>query len=391
MREAEPRPSVQVGTRPAENLRSNCVSDYQQGTDYFPDKSTFTNSRQLSVTYHGNYKRVTFTPAVDTRETLRMVLVQCGTPAPPLAPDETSVEIPVRSFATANISLLGAAVLLGVGDRLKGMPTKRTSLPQIAQQIADGTTMPVYAAEHGNGEQAAAIEADLYFTFYSAFPDFNVHPLLKRMGVVAAPQSDHTEATPLGRAEWIKYLALFVNGERAANHIFADRKARYQRLAVLVRDVPVRPLVQAGLPGSRDEWTQSGGGNSIYNLVRDAGGRHAWADVPSTGSETYAPMEKLFARAAEADVWISNFGAGPASMAKLRRDRPKLTWLKPVRTGRVFWLDIGRNDTAGSAWSDQGTTEPQDALADLIAILHPERSAGRRTLRFLRPIPGGPA
>lgn len=390
VQDAPPRPAIAVGAAPTQNLRNGCVADYRPGTDYFPQKAAFTHSAQLRVSYHGHYKRVTFTPAVDTRETLRMVLVQCGTPAPTLARGEVLVEVPVRSFATANVSLLGASVLLGVADRLKGIPTSRTSLPQIRRQLDDGTTASVYAAEHGNGEQAAAQGADLYFTFYSAYPDANVHPLLKRMGVAAAPQSDHSEPTPLGRAEWIKYLGLFVNGEAQANALFADRKRRYLALAEMTRDVTRRPLVQAGYPETRDAWAQAGGGNAAYRLIEDAGGRHAWHDVASTGSLTYAPMEKLFDRAGDADVWIGSFATGAASMAELRRDRPRLAWLRPVRGGRVWWLDRGRTDTASAAWTDQGMTEPQDALADLIAVLHPELLPGH-TPRFLRRIPGGPA
>lgn len=381
---------MSIGGHAKGNLQAGCVADYRPGTDYFPDKATFVASRQLSVSYHGHYKRVTFTPAVDTRETLRLVLVQCGTPAPPLAPGETLVTVPVRSIATANVSMVGAAVLLGIGDRLRGIPSKRTSIPQIAEQLKAGTTTQTYSAGHGNGEQAAAIAADVFFTFYSAFPSANIHPLLHQLGVRSAPQSDHTEATPLGRAEWIKYLALFVNREARANAIFADRRARYDALAAGMRDVRTRPLVQVGYQEGRDEWAQGGGRNSIYRLIEDAGGRHAWHDVRSSGSLTYAPMERLYDRAAAADVWVGNTGPGAKSLPALRRDRPQLAWLKPVREGRVWWFDIGRTDTAGAAWVDQGMTEPQDALADMIAILHPDR-IDRPVLRFARRIPANPA
>ena len=385
------RDAVRVGAAPLTNLRAGCVADYRPGTDYFPDKVQFTHSAQLQVEYHGNWKRVTFTPAVDTRETLSLVLVQCGTLAPRLAPRDTLIEVPVRSFATANVSLLGATVLLGVDDRLKGVPTTSVSPPLIARRIESGAIIPIYAAQHGNGEQAAALGADLFFTFYSAYPDANIHPLLKRLGVVSAPQSDHTEPTPLGRAEWLKYLGLFFNAEDAANDVFADRERRYRELAALVRDVRVRPLVQAGYPEGRDQWSQAGGRNQLYRMMEDAGGRHAWHDVPITGSLTYAPMEKLFDRAANADVWVGNFMPGAPDMATLRRDHPRLAWLKPVREGHVHWFDAGKVGPFANAWSDQGMTEPQAALGELIAIFHPELLPAPARPRFIRRIPGGPA
>lgn len=391
MREPPARSTVAVGSRPAANLNAGCVADYRAHTDYFPDKVVFRHSAQLKVEYRGNWKRVTFTPSVDTREVLRLVLVQCGTPPPQLGPRDTLVEVPVRDFATANVSLLGAAHLLGIDDRLKGVPTRNVSIPAIARRIEHGATLPIHAAQHGNGEQAAALGADLFFTFYSAYPDANIHPLLKRLGVVSAPQSDHTEPTPLGRAEWIKYLALFFNLEARANRLFDERAARYEALRALAADVEARPLVQLGYPESRDEWSQAGGRNQLYRMIEDAGGRHAWQDNVVTGSLTYAPMEKLFARAAGADVWLGNFMPGAADMATLRRDHPRLAWLRAVCDGRVYWFDAGKVGPFANSWSDQGMTEPQDALAELIAILHPALLAAPVRPRFIRKIPGGPA
>lgn len=391
MREPTARGAVAVGAHPAANLTAGCVADYRAGTDYFPDKATFRHSAQLKVEYHGNWKRVTFTPSVDTREVLRLVLVQCGTPVPELGPRDTLVEIPVRDFATANVSLLGASELLGIDDRLKGVPTRNVSIPAIAARIERGETIPIYAAQHGNGEQAAALGADLFFTFYSAYPDANIHPLLKRLGVVSAPQSDHTEPTPLGRAEWLKYLALFFNLEKRANQLFDARAARYAQLQALAAHVEARPLVQLGYPESRDEWSQAGGRNQLYRMIEDAGGRHAWHDNPVAGSLTYAPMEKLFDRAASADVWLGNFMPGAVDMATLRRDHPRLAWLRAVRGGRVYWFDAGKVGPFANSWSDQGMTEPQDALAEMIAILHPELGAAPPRQRFIRKIPGGPA
>lgn len=383
-------PSRVVKGQPPKNLNSACVGNYDPRVDYFPEKSRFAHSAQLSVSYHRNYKRVTFTPAVDTRETLSFVLVQCGTPRPEVGPRDTVLEVPLRNFATANQSLLGATALLGLEDQLVGVPNALTvSVPSIRERVDDGRIQPIYAAIHGNAEQAAAIGADLFFTFYSAYPEANIHPLLRRMGAAAAPQADHTEPTPLGRAEWIKYLALFFNEEAKANAIFEERERRYRQLAALTRGVTDRPLVQLGYPETRDRWAQAGGNNQFYRMVEDAGGRHLWADVRIAGSLTYAPMEKLFERAGDADFWIGNFMPGAASLSDLRRDLPRMAWLKPVRTGRVYWFDANKTDGRRNPWSDQGMTEPQAALAELIAVLHPEILPFPERPRFVRRIPGG--
>lgn len=387
--EPPPRRTIAVGGAPMRNLTDACVADFQPGVDYFPVKSRFTDSVQLTVEYHGHWKRITFTPAVDTKERLSLILVQCGTPRPKAGPRDVVVEVPLRSFATANPSMLGAAALLGVEDRLVGVPsTMSVTLPSIRKRIDEGKIISVYAAGHGNGEQAAALGADLFLTFYSAYPQYNIHPLLRQMGAAAAPQADHTESTPLGRAEWLKYLALFFNEEAKANEIFADRAQRYRALAALTRHVRHRPLVQLGYPETRDRWSQAGGANQLYRMVEDAGGRHAWADVTNSGSLTYASMEKLYARAAEADIWIGNFMPGAANLVELKRQHPRLAWLKPVRTGQVWWFDANKPSGFQNPWSDQGMTEPHVALAEMIGILHPEIRPLPEQPRFLRKIAG---
>jgi len=363
--------SIAAGSSPAHNLTDYCVSDYQPGTDYFPEKVVFEHSAQLSVSYHRSYKRLTFTPTVDTKEVLSMVLVQCGAPVPPLQNGEILVRIPVARFATSNATMLGAVDDLGLVGRLKGVPNVRTvSVDSVRHAIELGDIHEVGSSTHSNIELVLALEPQLLFTFYSAYPQSNVHRQLQRLGIPAVPMADHTETTPLGRAEWLKYTSLFFNAEAGANSVFDPRASRYQALAARARTISRRPKVLAGYAETRDAWLLPGGRNFLATLIADAGGVFFNSDDQRAGTLNYVPMEYAYAGADQADLWISYTVLAPESAVRFAQQNPKLAWFRPVRTDRMYWLDAGRAGRR-NPYQDQSLSHPDALLRDAIAALHP--------------------
>lgn len=82
------------------NITDAEVARFEPGRDYFPDKVAFRLSTQLSVTYHGHYKRVRLvTNAVG--EEFSFVFLQRGTPVPDLGPDDVLVPVPLERFSLA--------------------------------------------------------------------------------------------------------------------------------------------------------------------------------------------------------------------------------------------------------------------------------------------------
>lgn len=355
----------------AENNIDGCVQQYDPLRDYFPSKVVFKYSTQLEVAYHGSYKTVTFSPSVDTRERLTYVLVQCGTAAPAGYSQAQTISIPVRRLATANHSILSSLVALGGLDRLIGVANKRSiTQPDVRRRAAEGKLLEVGVGQHANIELAMAAQADLYFTFYSAFPQSNLHPKLWEVGVHAAPLADHMEESPLGRLEWLKYVALFLNQEKEADRQFVEAESQYRALATLTRRVSERPVVMAGSASGRDFWEVSGGRNHYAQLIYDAGGRF-FRDDSITGSLVFADYERAFAQSGQALFWIG----GPnrfANRGMLTAQDRRYALLRPVRLNQVYAMDRG----GGTAWTfpftDQALNRPHEALGDLIRVLHPE-------------------
>jgi iron complex transport system substrate-binding protein len=87
------------------------------------------------------------------------------------------------------------------------------------------------------------------------------------------------EPTALGRAEWLKYMALFLNEERKAQAVYGAMKHRYLALSAraAARPEAERPLVMTGR-STRGQFSIAGGRSYVAALITDAGGRYAWAD-----------------------------------------------------------------------------------------------------------------
>ena len=386
MQPASEWPAADPALLGAVNLESGCIEDFDPEIDYFPDKTEFRRSAQLEVRYHGFYKEVLFTPAVDNKEVLRYALAQCGAPAPPGFPPARVIQIPIRRFTTGSSSIFSAVTLLEIEDRLVGVPNRfRITEPTIRKLAMEREIPEVSGGTHSNIELAMAVDPDVHLTFYSAYPEFNLHPKLWEVGVTAFPMADHMEMTPLGRSEWVKLLALLTNREAHANDWFDQAERDYEALRTLTADVSHRPPVLYGTPDSRDFWQVRGDRNYFAQLVRDAGGEYFW-ERGGASSWEHAAYEDALYRSADTLLWVGITGmAGVESVDQLVASDGRFAWLRPVQMERVYALDHSEAGAWTSRWTDQSLDKPERALADLVRVIHPEIAVEHEEY-FIRPL-----
>jgi iron complex transport system substrate-binding protein len=365
-------PARSVGAVLKQNLDQECVADFNPEVDYFPEKTDFKHSAQLAVTYGSSWKRVTFTPTVASGDRMAILLVQCGAPIPEHSTTTIVVPVPIARLVTGNRSMLGAADELGIVERIVGMDNPRAAtVPSVKARVDEGHIVFAGGWTHGNIESTMALRPDVYLTFYSSYPKYNIHPRLLALGVKALPQADRLETTPLGRAEWIKFLALLTNRETRANQTFDGIEARYIELAALARTAIQRPTVMAGHASTRSVFETFGGRNQRARLIADAGGRYALDDSTFVGSWWITGFERVYVRGADAPIWIGA-PAGVASIDAFLNSNPLHGWFRAVRERRIHVLDVGYRGAWAHHLEDQSMTKPHVLLAETIAVLHPE-------------------
>jgi iron complex transport system substrate-binding protein len=358
--------------RRADNVTAGCVERFDPAADYFPDKVSIEDATNFSVEYRHTYKIVTIKEAYAGGPTERYVLAQCGTPVPPLAGELAGaqvVTVPLASlfaFSTTHLSLL---VDLDRVDVLTGLARRDAAMdPRAEARIKTGKV--VEFAKAGlviDVERVVTARPSLLMTGGTSNAALSV---IRNAGVPVVANTEWLEPTALGRAEWLKYMALFLNEERKAQTLYGAMKNRYRSLSIraTARRDAEQPLVMTGR-STRGLFTIAGGRSYVAALIKDAGGRYAWADNTAVGSAA-VDLEAQIQRAANADVWIN--GGGWKNLAAMLEDEPRITAFKAYRQGQVWVYDLRETPTGGNDYWSRSVTHPDLLLADLVKIFHPK-------------------
>jgi len=372
---------------PARNLASSCIEHYEPAVDYFPEKTTLDYADGFTLEYFKHYKVVTVrTPWPNAKQRFRYVLVQCGTPTPEGFADAQVIQIPVRTVAMLSSTHLPHLELLGALDRLVAVRTYKTAYSTaVREKIAAGSVAEVGRGPSINLEAVLELRPDVVTAVGHDQPQYNTHPLLRNAGINVAINSEYVESTPLGRSEWLKFTAAFLNRDGAAQRLFAAAAEHYQSYAALVRDIPAeqRPSVFGGFL-HRDVWYVPGGDSYIARLIADAGGTYRWAEDSHRASIPLS-LEAVLERTEDADVWFTS-GLDWFSRADLLTANQHYGAFKAFREGRVYNNNARLNENKANDYLQTGLIEPNVQLADVIKILHPERLPEHR-LKYYRRLP----
>ncbi|MCY3977249.1 MAG: ABC transporter substrate-binding protein [Chloroflexi bacterium] len=358
------------------NLTDGCVEDYAADVDYFPQKIEVVDAAKFTVEYFNNYKLVSVADAFDGATDFSYALVQCGTPAPSPAdfPEGTQfIEVPTGALITLSTTQLPALSQLGLLDRLAGVDSGfYISTPEVAQRIAEGEIAEVGFGNQVNIELVLELEPQLVMS-YGYNPASDAHPVLLEAGIFTALDASWRELSPLGRAEWIKFTALFYNEEERANAIYEDIVAQYEmvRERAAAAGAEERPAVLINsFLGYADAWYIPGEDTYVGQLIRDAGGDLLLAEAGSASSQGLG-FEAVFEGGLNADVWlVETFGVN--SSADMLALDSRFGDFAAFQSGELWNNNRDENANGGNNYYEWGLTNPHLVLADLLAIFHPD-------------------
>jgi iron complex transport system substrate-binding protein len=363
----EPAPEVAA---PTANLTGGCVEDYVEGIDYFPDKATIDHAAGFSVEYFDNYKVVTVSrPWPGADRTFEYVLVQCGTPAPADTGDAQVIEVPVTTIVPMSTTQLPHLEDLGLLNRIVGVNQLAFIYnPTVREMVESGQVVELTnAAMEVNVEVALDLNPGLIMDFSSGAPEFDTFPALIDAGLPVVINGDWAEDTTLGRAEWIKFMAVFFNEEAQAGAVFAEIARQYDEAAALARSAAERPTVFTSSP-FQGTWYMPGGGSYVAELLADAGADYVFSDDDSVGS-LFLDFETVFERAQDADLWIN---VDFASLEEMAGADERFAEFAAFQNGEVYAFNRRVNEQGGNDYYESSAARPHLVLLDLVKIFHPD-------------------
>ena len=287
--------------------------------------------------------------------------------------DAYYVKVPVKRVASMSSVYSLMLMALGEANSIAAIDNSEYYTNSfIQQQVNAGKIAELSKGPNIEVEKTMALKPDLLLTFGMGDPRADLDNKLLQAQIPVAISLDHLEETPLARAEWIKFYACFFGKERMADSLFNVSEKKYLELKALVKDTNKKPTVLTEIKYG-DTWYVPSGISYMANLIADAGGDYFWKDDRKTGS-TPLSFEMVYAKAKDCDVWINTYNLN--SKKELLAYDQRYGLFKAFKENRVYNNNKVQNAKGYSNYWETAMLHPEEVLADLIAVLYPDRLPG---------------
>lgn len=279
------------------------------------------------------------------------------------------IKIPVERIVTASMTMLPFIEKLAPQEALVAVGGKR----YVYSEKIRNMDLPDVASDAGSGlrldiEKLLALQPDVVFIYTYTAAEKESVDRLRKLGIPIVIASDYLEETPLGVAEWIKFVSLFLGKEKEAQSFFAEIAESYISLKSLASQSSDRPtvMVNAAIGGT---WYVSGGQSWPAHLIRDAGACYLWSEVEKRGSVPI-DFEKVVESALNSNFWINT--STWQSLAEGENEDSRYTIFRPFKEERVYNNNARVTSEGANDYYQQGIMRPDLILKDLISIFHPD-------------------
>lgn len=280
----------------------------------------------------------------------------------------TKVLVPIRRTICMTSLQLSNFTILSAHDVVKGITgTKNMFNEDILERVKDGRIVKI--GMEGNFDTEMVLAANPDVIFISPFKRGGYEPI-KDSGVTLVPHLGYKELDPLGQAEWIKFVGMFIGKEREAQEIFDGIEQRYNDLKTKVqKSLQVTgyslPTVFSGEMHS-GTWHAVGGKNYLAQIFRDAGAEYVIDDEETAGENL--EFERMYALAAKADYWrILNSFPGDFTYEALRMSEPRNELFEAFKQKKVIYCNMKKQP-----YYEISPVQPDVLLKDFVAVFHPE-------------------
>ena len=292
--------------------------------------------------------------------------------------DGTVIEVPIQRaavFTTVHCALLTE---LGLGSHIVGVAdAKYIKVPYIQQQIAAGRIV-----DCGNGlnpvvEKIMDVKPEVIML--SPFENSGGYGKTEDIGIPLIECAEYMEASPLARAEWMRFYGLLFGESEKADKLFHEVDSSYTALKRQAQKAGEgRSVILDKITGS--VWYMPGGRSTIGQMLQDAGARYPWASDEQSGSLSL-PFETVLERGGESDVWMLRYSSNhDLTFDELLSEYHGYSQLKAFHNHEVYGCNVEL-----SQFYEDTPFHPDRLLCDFLQILHPD-IIGLPSLRYFLPL-----
>lgn len=347
------------------------------GTDSQEKSAQQPRSHQLALKYAQG-----FTIAIDSIYTrlevkhpyqgaetgIKYLLVPKGARVPDHLPEVKIIRVPVTSIACTSTTHIPLLDYLDETESLTGFTTTDyISSSRARKRINQGKVVELGVDKGINIEILSALNPDMLMG-YSMSSEYGQFRKIEELGIPVVINAEYLEEHPLGRAEWIKFMAAFFGKLDKADSVFSAIESRYLETQRLASGIQQKPTVLSGIMYG-DAWFLPGGKNYAATLMKDAGYNYLWSEDTSNGFLELS-FETVLARAHDCDYWI---GVGPfQSLDEISAADNRYSQFAAFKNQNVFSYDAKKGSKGGNEYLELGYLRPDLILQDLVKVSHPD-------------------
>ena len=344
-------------------LCCGCGSKKTQGQDDGAEEATAGDAVEVTVRYAKGFtvRDSSDIRLVDVGRKDRFALVHQADASVPDGYEK--VVVPIQRTIVMTALQLSNFTVLDAHDVVKGITgTKNLFNKDIRQRVKDGSIVKIGMEGNVDTELVLAANPDVIFISPSKRGGYDA---IRETGILLVPHLGYKELDPLGQAEWIKFVGMFIGKEREANELFAGIEQRYNALKERVATVEERPTVFSG-EMHYGNWHAVGGKNYLAQIFEDAGADYVIHDEETSGENL--EFEQMYALAADADYWrILNSYPDEFSYDALKASEPRNELFKAFKEHKVIYCNMKQ-----TPYYELSPVQPDVLLKDFVAIFHPD-------------------
>lgn len=287
---------------------------------------------------------------------------------PEIKEDVFFVKVPVMKVATLSASFVGLINRLDEVNKITAVDNCSFLFnPILNENFHSGRVLELAKNATLNIEMAVQSGVQVIFMNPGGDKRKDLDKRLLEAGVIPVLCGDYFEDHPLGRAEWIKAMAVFFDKEKSAEQLYTQTEKAYLAIKESVDTCKVRPTVLTEIK-TGDTWFVAGGKSFIGILLQDAGATYCWKE---NGKREVSAMnmEQVIGKALNCDYWI-NLHLCNSKEDLLKMDE-RYGEFAAFKAGKLYNNTAMLRASGGNPYWEEGLCNPDELLSDLVAIFHP--------------------
>jgi len=292
----------------------------------------------------------------------RYVLVPKSDTLPKSLPDGILIRTPIaRTICYGSVQCVFLSELNALQTLAGVCEPQYINIPYVRENVRNGKIADLGQAANPDLEKIMLIQPEALF---AAPIDNSGYGQAAKLKIPIIECVDYMEPTPLARAEWIRFLALFFEKKEIADSLFRETVNRYNELVRLTANVEKRPSVFTETVYS-GIWYQPGGNSYIAHILSDAGANYLWKEDKNTGSIALS-FETVLAKAEKADYWlIKDNNTEDMTYNKLICENPNYALFDAYKKRNIYLCNTGK-----VSYYEELPIHPDWILKDMVKIFH---------------------